>query len=744
MHSDQDEYDDIDDDALADMMERREHDPFGMNDSDEDDYGEFDDDALADPIEDRELDRLKRDMGLCPYCMDISERFFDRVPKGYFSPADRSYQFVYQHNTANGIRRAAKDGCPMCWTLARMLNDEWLDSDMKEKERLFLKRGIIDPEQSIAMFRGMDDISHNIFHVAPKAFSRYMGNTLATQVTEHTDTALPLHKLHEPVEELQLMTQWLTDCCQSHIICDKKAKIFIPTRLLDLRTLQDSNDILLVEPPQDWPSDLYGPIMYTALSHCWGATPNPVKTTKANYRDRSKRIAYSELPLTFQHAVTITRRLEIPYLWIDSLCIIQDSAEDWAKEVETMGRVYGGSTCTLAAMGSADSNGGFPLERGGIDGFDLPFRNKRVRIYVAEPNSWAGGMHGPLLSRAWTFQERNLSIRTIHFSRETLLWECKTSRASPELPWMQAKPYDADPAPRMICDSSEEADALMRLGRSKRLDRRSRWFSIAEQYSRRNLTFGKDKLPALSGLAQNFAEEQSLEGYAAGLWKDDMPSALLWMVIHDSRSVSTDDPSSTKKRGEYRAPTWSWMSMDGEIDYGSLTVDFDSRVVFRPSSWDFGHFHVHEARTSPVSKDKTGQISSGSLEVSGCLQEAFVGQAFVPDRLPYGGFRHYKLQTSDGTKIGILLPDIWSEVREGQSLRLVSIRAENSDSTLKMPEDLYGRRATEFDDQDNWMHMGLALTKHESEKGTYKRVGMVRWVKTNHFAGVKPSRIVIL
>ena len=60
----------------------------------------------------------------------------------------------------------------MCWTMSRMLQDDWLDANTNNHKELYLKRGIMDPEQSIALFMGLDDLSHNHFQVIPESFGR--------------------------------------------------------------------------------------------------------------------------------------------------------------------------------------------------------------------------------------------------------------------------------------------------------------------------------------------------------------------------------------------------------------------------------------------------------------------------------------------------------------------------------------------------------------------------------------------
>ena len=232
------------------------------------------------------------------------------------------------------------------------------------------------------------------------------------------------------------MRHWIDDCVANHGICHENYPAHCPTRLLDLVQLWSSGDVVLVERVEK--SDGYIP--YTALSHCWGSTTHgPVTTTLANLERRKQRIRFADLPLTFQDALTTTRKLKIPYLWIDSLCIIQDSPDDWEKEAAKMSAVYAGSVCTLSALGSPDSNGGFYRQTEKHTDFvyrhDLEMGSQRVRVFACEPNDW--GLNGPLMDRAWTLQERELSNRLLHFSRNDLFWECKTLRATADLPWLQ-------------------------------------------------------------------------------------------------------------------------------------------------------------------------------------------------------------------------------------------------------------------------------------------------------------------
>ena len=322
------------------------------------------------------------------------------------------------------------------------------------------------------------------------------------------------------------MRHWISDCKDTHGRCAAyNDTASCPTRVLDVSCFHNSNDIVLKELDENV---LH--ISYAALSHCWGDPSHPpITTTTTNLAVRKTRIAFDDLTKSFQDAVTITRKLEIPYLWIDSLCIIQDSKSDWEKEASKMATVYVGAVVTLSALGSPDSNGGFylrpPKEKTDfVYRHDITLGSQRYRVFVCAPNS--PHISGPLMERAWTYQERELSPRILHFGRHNLIWECKQLRATTSLPWLRYKAYDSDLAPALIYDSHEESLGKWRYS----YEQRKHWFLTVTEYSRRSLTHAKDKLIALSGLAHNVHDAEKggryrfLPGeergrYLAGLWE---------------------------------------------------------------------------------------------------------------------------------------------------------------------------------------------------------------------------------
>jgi len=202
----------------------------------------------------------------------------------------------------------------------------------------------------------------------------------------------------------------------------------LPTRVLDVgQSPEDKIRLLETESTID--------SRYICFSHCWG-TKRPLVTTRDNIRSWKEAIAWHLIPKTFQDAIEYTRALKIRYLWIDSLCIIQDDIQDWQTQAGKMAEIYQNSFLVLAATASQDCESGlFPKrlprrESHIIRGIDSS--NQKYRIYVRKrtphfcdrlcQNDIALEMNFPLMTRAWVYQERLLAPRVLHFCSNELIW----------------------------------------------------------------------------------------------------------------------------------------------------------------------------------------------------------------------------------------------------------------------------------------------------------------------------------
>ncbi|KAH9211329.1 heterokaryon incompatibility protein-domain-containing protein, partial [Leptodontidium sp. 2 PMI_412] len=229
----------------------------------------------------------------------------------------------------------------------------------------------------------------------------------------------------------QQILAWLGECERHHPSCGQnEAPAITPTRLISIGDVQSQTAIRLVD------SSTARDRRYLTLSYCWGdGVPKEAQTTQSNLKARCEAIEIDILPQTFKDAIHITRKLGIQYLWIDSICILQDSTEDWTHESAMMGQIYSSSYCTISASASSSGAGGcftkfqspaveFELS---TTSCDLPPQSAMVKVFKAPALDWeASFINGnPLRRRAWVFQERHLSRRVLHFTGKQLMWECR-------------------------------------------------------------------------------------------------------------------------------------------------------------------------------------------------------------------------------------------------------------------------------------------------------------------------------
>jgi hypothetical protein len=310
-----------------------------------------------------------------------------------------------------------------------------------------------------------------------------------------------------------------------------------------------------------------------------------------------KGIAISCLPKTFRDAISVASFLGAKFLWIDSLCIMQDSLDDWQEEASRMADVYRGSLCNIAASASAEARAGCLYERKSqIKPHPCIIRDAWGRqkndILLYNDNYWDRMFdNDPLRQRAWVVQELLLSRRILHMGRSQISWECYESNACEEYPG--GIPSFMENVMRKT--SLEE----MSLVPSKpSIHWKVTWTGVVYKYTSCCLTKPEDKLVALSGIAKIW-QAASQDEYIAGLWRKGLATQLLWKAWdQDSPIFPTRD---------YRAPSWSWASVDGKI-YIPTEVDAEGIQI-----------SIIDVTVQAVSADPTGMLAGGSIRLSGPL-----------------------------------------------------------------------------------------------------------------------------
>ncbi|KAN0108557.1 heterokaryon incompatibility protein, partial [Hyaloscypha variabilis] len=410
-------------------------------------------------------------------------------------------------------------------------------------------------------------------------------------------------------EAFTTIRAWVRNCEDNHKRCQNKplrilgsprvhnnskarqssGESWLPSRVIEVGSVFDSPKLLES-------CGMHG--KYITLSHRWTRQTALSSTTKSNLEDRKRAIDTSELSQIFQDAIDLTQELGVPYLWIDSLCIVQDCKDDWRRESGNMMAIYESAWLNIAAAGSDRETGRLYMER-------IPALNRVCRLPASfrpgsarsmenskeESSTWAyidplwylkSVLNGFLDQRGWVFQERVLSARTVFFAANELVWECNELLASETLRWrlgssdecsswlMKFNSGNGAPTADSLFNSWHERrynDPL--LGRpglcsggavAQNLLAYQYWYKSLELFSLKDLTTVSDKLPAIYGIARALHKSRLLgkpfsQCYRQGIWLDDLAHSLLW--YSPSQSCGSQET----------VPSFSWASCLGEIKF---------------------------------------------------------------------------------------------------------------------------------------------------------------------------------
>jgi hypothetical protein len=390
-------------------------------------------------------------------------------------------------------------------------------------------------------------------------------------------------------------------------------------------------------------------------------------------------------------AVKVTRNLGLKYIWIDSICIIQDFAEDWNTEAGKMASVYANAYVTLFADSAENDDHGFLSSRKVTPSMPLTIRekdgdNSLVTIHIR--NEASGDTifdqdtvnKSHISNRAWILQERILSRRRLHFGTTQVYWMCREA-------------IIAEDGARPKSWGMRQGTEIHRMMKSPQISDRMlglNWSALVKLYSTMILTNGADKLPALSGLAGLF-HKMSHHEYIAGIWKENLAPGLAWYV-NKTKSI---------KPSKYRAPSFSWACVDEEITF--RTLHHDGEVAFVSSDI------VLEG------SDLFGKIRSGRLVLSGLMQR---GRAVSPEWREVFDFRLYDSQMREAGRMWYDARDDFL-IREVMCLRLVG--GHESVFLVLVPIDV-----------------------HDKDCAVYRRVGLGDTKPYSRFFNEAQSRVVTI
>lgn len=393
---------------------------------------------------------------------------------------------------------------------------------------------------------------------------------------------------------------WIRSCLRNHQICrnirQRSADLNLPRPSRLLRLLHPQRPIVRLVTVRD--NQYYD---YITLSHRWG-DPEPYKLSRladgpGRYSIASLEagIPVSTLPKTFRDALDIIGACGYEYLWIDSLCIVQDKDLngrnlDWEAEAPNVGGIYARAIFNIAATDNKNSEGGLFSKRQGIR---VPFiKDNRsfsagyahwnafqstlwvgIFISIEGDDDW-GVMRSELVSRGWVTQELLLSSANLLCTADQMRWSCPMSSCSELFPLGQ--PVDPRRQEYEQCNRPLEIDTLRALkaavvveGDSASSDPIAAWVKFLHFYSRTSVTYAGDRIAAIRGIAQTFRSIHpgTLRDaeYHSGVWSTDISRQLLWRHAQDPFRRSTWPDPEPFSSNPFCLPSWSPLS------YGSNT-----------------------------------------------------------------------------------------------------------------------------------------------------------------------------
>ncbi|CAO2658001.1 Nn.00g072610.m01.CDS01 [Neocucurbitaria sp. VM-36] len=500
--------------------------------------------------------------------------------------------------------------------------------------------------------------------------------------------------LDNPLQNAALSTArgMIENCVATHATCRRTRPTTLPKRVLDLLTGDDSKSMRLHESEYIREERRYEHGEYVALSHVWGLAKGIPKTTLKTLQSHKRNIPWSTLPRAFQEAVVLARALGFRWLWIDSLCLVQDDIQEKLEESLKMDEVFGNAFLTIAATSATDSSSHplfppkthpFKIQATDNQGslFKINVREQPSHYSFKAPfdegahmNEWElpfntseeANVHTPLLKRGWPYVERLLSPRVLHFTKSEMILECREgyqcecgriddklfdSRTTDSIkqefgrivaetssrPTMNGHPNAHN---RMDSMTSQLANTSLTNG-SQDLSRNREealqlWSYIITEFTARNVTYDSDRLIAIASIAKALSPTLQ-SGYIAGQWTFST-LGLLWYPNDSTRCRRP------KLTAGHNVPSWSWASVEGSPIFfdNASAMDLACRASFGPkgkraSAWSPIMGEPVELTAAMATEVTFHSSSSGSSQDLYTLAKNGISADFTPDVIPPRG-----------------------------------------------------------------------------------------------------------
>ncbi|KAH6616574.1 heterokaryon incompatibility protein-domain-containing protein [Boeremia exigua] len=523
---------------------------------------------------------------------------------------------VTWHPDARSLSDSIHSGCELCSNVWDELNARGLVGQ-REPTELLLRQAkfTVDLVERVPNDTNHEEIKWSLEMVVNDAISNRktlvgVHHFRASERPAPDQSLPPLeNRTNDPepsTRDLSLAKQWLSQCRSNHERCqpivDKEFEW--PTRLIELWKDGNTTKARLVER-----DEISAMVPYVTLSHRWGA--GAMYTLENDRLSQFKeQIDVEQLAQTFRDAFDVVLQMGLSYIWIDSLCIIQNSKADWKAECQKMAGVYANAALTIAATASTSSETGLFVKKRAknpailrvfvdIKRADARHGNRpegiRGYYYLVHEHAWSVRVdYAPLNQRGWVLQERFFSARILHFGKDQLLWECQELQAAESISSLDAWPLRSNirEGYRSYRSLLPELNQSLANASSTSLQEHERahgqnvkkaWDRIVEAYTQAQLTYSSDKLAAIAGITARFEVLLNDKSHR-GLWRKDLFDDLLWY-----RTVG-DSPRPAIKR----APSYTWACLDCPVAYERLTNDDELLVpCARIVGFEPHHRHIN-------------------------------------------------------------------------------------------------------------------------------------------------------
>lgn len=466
------------------------------------------------------------------------------------------------------LLNSAQTGCPWCEALLRICNrnpctlPKLLSAETPVEVEITMEHGQFSDEllpdhsfEEFGLFWLRAQFDAPIITGFPNMPSDYL--VAFVESTALAAPRLPIRPIrtdYTSQETFSELRDWLEHCSQHHEACRSQHSSKLPSRLIQI---EETGQIKLVV------TDIRCEYKYVALSYCWGHGQEGL-TSKENIARRLQGLDISALPQAIRDAIHVTSQLNLCYLWVDAVCIVQNDEDDKNSEVAAMCDIYRNAFLTISATNSPSASETF------LEPKNPKFENIQRLVAIPDPievpywvpggpldtcliqsRRWIAPNREPINLRAWTLQEWLLSRRVISFTSLTIQMQCQEQLLTLGTIFHDIREDDrrriAPPVlrrPQTLGKSDIPSGMLIEA-----------WSEACARYSQRTLSFKAERLVALAGLAEVFSHHFNAP-YLAGHWAGTtLPYLLCWKTDPGFRRQP-----SMELGFEYLAPTWSWIA----------------------------------------------------------------------------------------------------------------------------------------------------------------------------------------